>query len=292
MGVIARLYGLTGRNIAGRSGFNAWMKLVKLLWLIAVLFVFSVRPTVVAAAPAMSEQQKQLLDLVNAERTKAGLPQLQWDDRLAQAALAHTQKMAKRGELSHQFSGEPPLGQRAGQAGAHFDFVAENVAYAPDVLRLHDGLMHSPPHRANILDPKSNAIGIAFAERDGELYTTEDFAHLLGSYTATQFRDQMIAEFNRLRRSHGLAAMATSTDPQLDAAACKARLNPQKLIRQLPGATNLAMFTASQPDQLPPTMKSAAADKSLHRMSIGVCFKPDRKAGFSGYWIAAAFYPR
>lgn len=238
----------------------------------------------------MSSRQKQLLDLVNAERAKAGLGQLKWDGHLAQAASVHTQRMAERGELSHQFSGEPPLAQRAGDAGAHFDFVAENVAYAPDVVRLHDGLMHSPPHRANILDPKSNAIGIAFAERDGELYATEDFAHLLGSYTAAQFREQLLADFNRLRRSHGLAAMATSTDPRLEAAACKARLNPQKVIRELPGATNLAMFTASQPDELPATMKSAAADKSLHRMSIGVCFKPDPKGGFSTYWVAAAFY--
>jgi uncharacterized protein YkwD len=215
---------------------------------------------------------------------------LHWDDHLAQAALLHTQKMAHRGELSHQFPGEAPLTQRAGAAGAHFDFVAENVAYAPDVPRLHDGLMHSPPHRANILDPKSNAIGIAFAERNGELYVTEDFAHVLTSYTGAQFTDQLAAQFNRLRRSHGLGVIPTSTDPKLEAAACSAKLNPQKVIRQLPGATNLAMFTASQPNELPSSMQSAARDRSLHRMSLGVCFKPDKKAGFSRYWVAAAFY--
>jgi uncharacterized protein YkwD len=271
-------------------GLTFSMKLVKLLSLIAVFLVFSIRPEVVAAAPPISAQQKQLLDLVNSERAKAGLSQLQWDDHLAQAARVHTQKMAERGGLSHQFSGEPPLTQRAGNAGAHFDFVAENVAYAPDVLRLHEGLMHSPPHRANILDPKCNAIGIAFAQRDGELYVTEDFAHVLTSYTGAQFKDQLIAEFNRLRRSRGLGALTASTDPKLQAAACRAKLNPRKVIRQLPGATNLAMYTASQPNELPSSMQSAAADKSLHRMGIGVCFKPDEKAGFSRYWIAAAFY--
>jgi uncharacterized protein YkwD len=267
------------------------MTLIKWCWVVSALFCLAADCSSAAAAPVMSAEQKQLFDLVNAERAKQGLSQLKWDGHLAQAASVHTQRMAERGELSHQFSGEPPLAQRAGDAGAHFDFVAENVAYAPDVLRMHDGLMHSPHHRANILDPKSNAIGIAFAERDGELYATEDFAHLLGSYTATQFRGQLIAEFNRLRLNHGLPAIATSTDPRLEAAACNAKLNPSKVIRQLPGASNLAMFTASQPDEFPASMKNAAADKSLRRMSIGVCFKPDPKAGFSTYWVAAAFYP-
>jgi uncharacterized protein YkwD len=271
-------------------GFNVLMKLGKSTSLFAIILFCGMGSGFGAGPPAMSSRQKQLLDLVNAERAKAGLAQLHWDDHLAQAARVHTKRMVERGELSHQFSGEPPLAQRAGDAGAHFDFVAENVAYAPDVLRLHDDLMHSPHHRANILDAKSNAIGIAFGERDGELYATEDFAHLLGSYTAAQFREQLLADFNRLRRSHGLAAMAASTDPRLEAAACKATLNPQKVIRELPGATNLAMFTASEPDDFPASMKSAAGDKSLHRMSIGVCFKPDPKAGFSMYWVAAAFY--
>lgn len=38
-------------------------------------------------------------------------------------------------------------------------------------------------------------------------------------------------------------------------------------------------------------MQEAAADGSFRRMSIGVCFKPDQKSGFSTYWVAAAFYP-
>lgn len=118
-----------------------------------------------AAPPGMSSRQRQLLKLVNAERARAGLSQLQWDDHLARAARLHTQRMADRRSLSHQFSGEPPLPERAGSAGTHFNSVAENVAYAGTVDQLHDNLMHSPHHRANILDPESNAIGIAFAEK-------------------------------------------------------------------------------------------------------------------------------
>ena len=244
-----------------------------------------------ARAASISAQQRQLLDLVNAERAKAGLSRLQWDDHLAEAARAHTQLMAERKELSHQFAGEPPLPQRTGTAGAHFNSVAENVAYAGDVTSLHQGLMHSPHHRANILDPESNAIGIGLAERDGELYVTEDFARLVPSYSTNRFTQQLIAAFNRLRRSQGLPLMRTRTDAQLEQAACAAQLNPGKIIQGLPGATNLAVFTAAQPGDLPPEMRRAAGDRTLHGMRVGVCFKPADKAGFSKYWVVAAFYP-
>jgi uncharacterized protein YkwD len=244
-----------------------------------------------AQAARMSAQQRQLLNLVNAERVRAGLSQLQWDDHLAQAARLHTQRMADRRALSHQFSGEPALPDRAGSAGAHFNSVAENVAYAGTVDQLHDNLMHSPHHRANILDPKSNAIGIAFAERDGELYVTEDFAHLLADASDNQFQSRLIAAFNRLRTSKGLAPLPVHSDAKLQQAACKAKLEPRKILRQLPGATNLTMFTASRPGDLPSNMQQAAVDGKLRRMSIGVCFKPDQKGGFSTYWVAAAFYP-
>ena len=243
-------------------------------------------------AANLSSQQRQLFDLVNAERAKAGLSPLAWNDSLAEAARIHTERMAQRGNLSHQFSGEPALPERAGAAGAHFNSVAENVAYAGDVISLHENLMNSPHHRANILALESNAIGIGFAQRGDELYVTEDFAHVLGNYSADQFRQQVIANFERLRQSEGLQAIPASPDARLDAAACTARLDPQRIIKSLPGATNLAMFTAAQPGDLPSNMQQAAADRTLRHMNIGVCFKPGGKAGFSKYWVVAAFYPK
>lgn len=264
---------------------------VSLFKFLLLLVPCSIMLSAAVQAASMSAQQRQLLNLVNAERLRSGLSQLQWDDHLAQAASLHTQRMADRRALSHQFSGEPALPDRAGSVGAHFNFVAENVAYAGTVDELHRNLMHSPHHRANILDPKSNAIGIAFAERDGELYVTEDFAHVLADVSDTQFQSRLIASFNRLRASKGLAPVSVHSDPKLERAACNAKLQPRAILRQLQGATNLTMFTASRPDGLPSNMQEAAADGRLRRMSIGVCFKPDQKDGFSTYWVVAAFYP-
>jgi uncharacterized protein YkwD len=265
-----------------------------MIWRLSpILFWLLTTPLHLSAADlhSLSSQQRQLFDLVNAERAKAGLSRLKWDDHLADAARAHTQMMVDRGQLSHQFRGEPPLPQRAGAAGAHFNSVAENVAFAGDVASLHQNLMQSPHHRANILSPDSNAIGIGLAEKDGELYVTEDFAGLLPSYSTDQFSQQVVAAFNRVRQNKGLPPMPARPNPRLQQAACTANLDAQGLIKTLPGATNLAIFTVSQPGDLSPAMRRAAADKSLRRMQIGVCFKADQKAGFSDYWVVAAFYP-
>jgi hypothetical protein len=36
--------------------------------------------------------------------------------------------------------------------------------------------MNSPPHRANILDPELDSLGVAVVERNGELFAVQDFA--------------------------------------------------------------------------------------------------------------------
>src|SRR5690242_13200264 len=95
--------------------------------LILILFICG------AVISAQSPAEKELLDLVNHEREQRGLTRLEWNDRLAQAALPHSKLMLERQDLSHQFPGEPPLQERLGATGARFNSVAENVAEGPDV---------------------------------------------------------------------------------------------------------------------------------------------------------------
>jgi uncharacterized protein YkwD len=73
-----------------------------------------------AIAPAHSqlcpnydaEAERRLLDMANRERAKAGLPPLQKDEGLTQAAREHGAVMAAQKKLSHQLSGEPNLVHR------------------------------------------------------------------------------------------------------------------------------------------------------------------------------------
>ena len=124
--------------------------------------------------PPIAEQY--LLSAANQERAARGLSELHRDVKLAHAAANHAQKMAEHGSISHQFPGEAELTDRGAGAGVAFSVISENVAQAPSVLQIHDMWMHSEHHRANLLDPAVDAVGISVIARGGELYAVEDFA--------------------------------------------------------------------------------------------------------------------
>jgi uncharacterized protein YkwD len=116
---------------------------------------------------------RELFDLLNAERTRAGMQRLVWDVRLAVAATRHSQLMAERNQFTHDLPGEPALRERL--RAIPLDHWGENIAVNANARAVHDGLMHSPPHRANILDRRYDAVGIGVAEVGSKLWVTQDF---------------------------------------------------------------------------------------------------------------------
>jgi uncharacterized protein YkwD/uncharacterized membrane protein required for colicin V production len=120
--------------------------------------------------------EQQMLDLVNQERVRTGLRPLEMDESLRSVARAHSQEMFQRGYFAHDSptAGSPYDRMRA--AGVTFFVAGENLAYAPTVQTAHDGLMHSPGHRANILRPEFAhvGIGIIHSQFQGSMFT-QDF---------------------------------------------------------------------------------------------------------------------
>ena len=115
----------------------------------------------VIARPLLVSPETQLFTALNHERAAQGLPPLQWDNALAFAARHHADRMAQLNQLSHKLPSEPDLVTRASEAGARYSSIAENVAVGPDPSAIHSMWMHSPGHRANILNPELTAVGIA-----------------------------------------------------------------------------------------------------------------------------------
>jgi hypothetical protein len=241
------------------------------------------------ASPTLSPEQ-QLFKLINMERDNARLDKLQWDAKVAQAAQAHVERLAANNALSHQFAGEQELEQRVGATGARFKAVAENVAVAETVEEAHLALMNSPGHRENIMNPRYNAVGIAVEPFKNKLYVTEDFAYLVPTYSEQQFREALVAAFNRARRAHHNGPIEPHFDQRLDQEACSGKSNPEGVLKSLDGAVRATVFTATQPGDLPQTMEQAAADFTVRRMNLGVCFRPDRSTGFAKFWVVVAFY--
>ncbi len=125
-----------------------------------------------------SADEEKMLDLVNAERAKVGVGKLIVDDAMTAVARAHSKDMFERRYFSHiNPEGQSP-GDRLQNAGIAFTVAGENIAYAPDLATAHQGLMNSPGHRANILDPAFHRVGIGIISTDTwGLMITQDFAN-------------------------------------------------------------------------------------------------------------------
>ncbi|MDB5194661.1 MAG: uncharacterized protein JWN50_675 [Parcubacteria group bacterium] len=121
--------------------------------------------------------ETEMLALINAERLKAGVGPLVMDATLQKVARAHSRDMWVRAYFAHTDpDGLDPFDRmRAG--GAKFRTAGENLALARTTERAHEGLMNSPGHKRNILDPAFKRVGIGVI--DGGVYGkmfTQDFS--------------------------------------------------------------------------------------------------------------------
>jgi uncharacterized protein YkwD len=122
--------------------------------------------------------EQKMVDLVNAERAKAGVGKLTVDTTFTAVARAHSRDMFLRRYFSHVTPEGQMPGDRLENAGVDFTLAGENIAYAPDLNSAHTGFMNSPGHRANILDPDFHRIGIGIITTDvWSMMFTQDFAN-------------------------------------------------------------------------------------------------------------------
>jgi uncharacterized protein YkwD len=118
----------------------------------------------VANARARPDLEARMLELVNNERLTAGLKPLAPDPELTEVARRHSADMFVRGYFAHDTpEGKDPF-DRLRQANVRFLTAGENLALAPTVPVAHNGLMHSPGHRANILYPRFGRVGIGIMD--------------------------------------------------------------------------------------------------------------------------------
>jgi len=120
--------------------------------------------------------EAQVLQIVNAERAKAGCKPLVMDSRLVTAARKHSADMAARNYFSHTTPEGVTFDKRITAEGYRWSGAAENIAKGQQTAaQAMDAWMHSPGHRANILNCGyvNIGVGVAFAGRTG--YWPQDF---------------------------------------------------------------------------------------------------------------------
>lgn len=124
-----------------------------------------------------SEITKQILQLVNQERSKAGLGSLQYANDVAKVAQLKSEDMVKNNYFDHT---SPTYGSpftMMDQYGINYTFAGENIAAGYSTAKaVMEGWMNSPGHRANILNPNYKEIGIGIAKGgDYGIYYTQMF---------------------------------------------------------------------------------------------------------------------
>lgn len=104
--------------------------------------------------------ESRMLELVNEERAKEGLPALEADTALTRVARAHSTDMFAKGYFAHVTPDGVTPADRVRAAGIRFLITGENLALGPTLKICHTGLMNSPGHRANILHKSYGRVGI------------------------------------------------------------------------------------------------------------------------------------
>lgn len=255
------------------------MTLCGRLLLACALLPFSSAAILRAQQPELPPDVSLLFSLTNRDRAAQGLGPLRWSPELADAARAHDELMAQRNDLQHQLPGEPDVPARAGQAGAHFRAIAENIAIGPNVPDIERQWMHSAMHRANILDPQMNTIGIALIHDRGQLWAVEDFARAVEALGPGETEGRVI----ELVKAHGVANATATADARQS---CEmehgsAGGNRPRFIMRWEG---------SDLNRLPDVLVSKLQSGQYRSAAVGVCDSAHPGQGFTTFKVAVLLY--
>lgn len=113
-----------------------------------------------AAQNSAAAVEQALLRLTNQERAKYGRAPLQADSTLASLARLKSGDMVAKRYFSHTSPTYGTPAQMLAKNGVTYKSYAENIAQGTDAARIHAQWMASSGHRANILNPQLNRIGI------------------------------------------------------------------------------------------------------------------------------------
>ena len=254
----------------------------------------SLKPAAAKASDIPSEAydfqtEEQLLALANQSRRQAGAPPLTMDAGLSQAARMHAQAMLEARRLSHQFDGEPSLPQRlAATTQLQLEQEGENVAVDYDAERGHEHLMLSPPHRANLLNPAYNVVGLGVVRNGDRLYIVQDFGSALPKYSLAEVKEHVAAAVRQTRRQARRGDLQRRDWLGADDAACsmaqadRLRTAP---VRKLAESFNVLTYTSLHPESLPGGAARAIAGRNLSTFSVGACYARTDTYPTGVYWV-------
>jgi hypothetical protein len=235
-----------------------------------------------SGAPDQRAAAEQIFALANEARAQAGVGRLELDPALAAAALQHCERMAREGPIAHRYGGEPDVSGRAAAAGAHFSVTEENVAIGPSASAIHEEWMNSPGHRANLLSPEVDHVGVAVVAARGVLYAVEDFSRAVRQLDAPQV-EARVADLIRVSgvailNNHALARQVCAMDDGVPPS--PSGIPPRFIMR----------WQAGDLTRLPQALVDKLASGNYHQAAVGSCPAQNGETSFSAYRLAVLLY--
>ena len=159
-----------------------------------------------------------IVEAHNKLRAGEKLPPLQFAPLLAQAATIQAADMAEHGAMKHEGTDGSTPADRIKRVGYHFQTSGENVAvFYPDVDRVMQAWVDSPPHKQNILGDFTE-LGVARVEdSDGKPYWCVDFGTPIPQLEPTDAATAFVTKLNEARTLEKHSQLAI--DPKLTIAA-------------------------------------------------------------------------
>jgi uncharacterized protein YkwD len=135
--------------------------------------------------------ERRLVDLINRDRSRVGLPPLALDAAAAGVARQYSEEMARTGRVVHVSPISGSADDRLRRAGFPRSLVQENLAQATSPDEAHRNLMNSPGHRANILSHRATHVGVGVVSSASGLLVTELFTRILPSIDPRRARHRL-----------------------------------------------------------------------------------------------------
>jgi hypothetical protein len=160
------------------------------------------------------------------------------------------------------------------------------------VQQAHEGLMQSPPHRANILSPKYNTVGVGVFRSGDLLWVTQDFAHRLQEYSVDEAENAILAGWQRERQRANSPAAQVVRMPQLRRMACAmaqlGRLDTSAPLN-LTDVQAAVVYTEPDPAKLSANATKMAHDTDITGVAVGACFAASEEHPAGVWWVAMVF---
>jgi hypothetical protein len=200
--------------------------------------------------------------------------------------------MAQKGQLSHQFPGEPDLTDRLAPQ-LRLDQAGENVVYDVTVQGAHEAFMGSPLHRINVLNGAYDSVGIGIVENGGVIYVVEDFAHRVPDLNDDDAAERVAEQFSKFRQTAGAANLPHVGNGRLQQMACSMAQHETldgKAPFSLTGARFAASYATVDPDQLPSNVASLSTLNGIGHFSVGACYARTPKYPTGLYWVTIVLF--